>query len=83
MVKIRLFRMGKRGSPFYRIVVTDSRTPRDGKYIECLGWYDPRGKELKLDLGKTRDWIKKGAKPTDAVAELMKRKEEVTNERVD
>ncbi len=73
MVKIRLRRMGKRHMPFYRIVVADARTPRDGKYIESLGWYDPRGKELKFDLGKAEEWIKKGAKPTETVAKLMKR----------
>lgn len=81
MVKIRLFHMGKKHAPFYRIVVADSRSPRDGKYIERLGWYNPRGKELKLDLGKTSEWIRKGAKPTPTVAKLMKRKEEVQDER--
>ena len=76
MVKIRLFRMGKRGAPFYRIVVADARAPRNGKYIEKLGWYDPRGKELQLDLGKAKEWMKKGAQPTPTVTKLMKRKEE-------
>ncbi|MBI4722090.1 MAG: 30S ribosomal protein S16 [Candidatus Stahlbacteria bacterium] len=76
MVKIRLFRMGKRGAPFYRIVVADVRVPRNGKYIEKLGWYDPRGKELQLDLGKAKEWMKKGAQPTSTVTKLMKRKEE-------
>lgn len=77
MVKIRLFRMGKKHAPFYRIVVADSRAPRDGKYIERLGWYNPRGKELKIDLGKVKEWMDKGAQPTPTVAKLMKRKEEV------
>ncbi|MCK4352610.1 30S ribosomal protein S16 [candidate division WOR-3 bacterium] len=81
MVKIRLFRMGKRHVPFYRIVVIDSRAPRNGKYIESIGYYDPRGKELKLDLSKVKDWLKKGARPTNTVAKLIKRKEEVANER--
>ena len=76
MVKIRLFRMGKRGAPFYRIVVIDARAPRNGKYIEKLGWYDPRGKELELNLGKAKEWMKKGAQPTPTVTKLMKRKEE-------
>lgn len=68
--------MGKRGAPFYRIVVADVRVPRNGKYIEKLGWYDPRGKELQLDLGKAKEWMKKGAQPTSTVTKLMKRKEE-------
>lgn len=76
MVKIRLFRMGKRGAPFYRIVVADARAPRNGKYIEKLGWYDPRGKELQLNLGKAKEWMKKGAQPTPTVTKLMKRKGE-------
>ena len=75
MVKIRLKRMGKKHAPFYRIVVADARAPRDGKYIENLGWYNPRGKELEFDLGKAKEWMEKGAKPTDTVINLMKRKE--------
>lgn len=80
MVKIRLFRMGKKRAPFYKIVVMDSRAPRNSKYIERLGWYDPRGKELRLDLDKIEEWMKKGAKPTTTVAKLMKRKGEVKDE---
>ncbi len=75
MVKIRLKRMGKKHAPFYRIVVADARAPRDGKYIENLGWYNPRGKELELNLGKAKEWMQKGAQPTDTVINLMKRKE--------
>lgn len=73
--------MGKKRTPFYRIVVADSHTPRGGKYIERLGWYNPRGKELSLDLGKAKEWMAKGAQPTPTVAKLIKRKEEVQDER--
>jgi small subunit ribosomal protein S16 len=72
--------MGKKRAPFYKIVVMDSRAPRNSKYIERLGWYDPRGKELRLDLDKIEEWMKKGAKPTTTVAKLMKRKGEVKDE---
>jgi len=79
MVKIRLMRVGRRHIPVYRIIVIDSRRPRDSRYIECLGHYDPRGKELKMDLGRAKEWLKKGAQPTATVAKLMKRQEEVGN----
>ena len=64
-VKIRLKRMGAKKNPFYRIVVADSRSPRDGRLIEELGYYNPMNKELKLDNEKAADWVKKGAQPTD------------------
>jgi small subunit ribosomal protein S16 len=73
MVKIRLSRRGKKHAPFYRVVVADARSPRDGRFIEKLGWYDPRRKELKLDLSRIREWISKGAKPTPAVEKLIER----------
>lgn len=81
MVKIRLFRIGKKHAPFYRIVVANSRAPRDSKYIEKVGWYNPRGKELNLELGKIKEWMARGAQPTPAVVRLIKRKEEVQDER--
>ncbi len=77
-VKIRMTRMGSNKKPFYRVVVADSRSPRDGRFIEQLGYYDPRAKEggLKLDVEKANEWIKNGAKPTETVKKLIKRVEE-------
>lgn len=72
MVKIRLTRMGDHKNPFYRIIVADSRSPRDGRFIEVLGTYDPHLDDgLKLDADKAKDWIKKGAQPTDTVRSLL------------
>ena len=73
-VKIRLKRMGSKKKPFYRIVVADSRAPRDGKFIEEIGYYNPltESKEIKVDAEKVNTWIKKGAKPTDTVNRLFK-----------
>ena len=73
-VKIRLRRMGTKKKPFYRIVVSDSRSPRDGRFIEEIGYYDPltSPKTIKIDDAKANDWIKKGAKPTDTVDRLFK-----------
>ena len=72
-VKIRLKRMGAKKNPFYRIVVADSRIPRDGRLIEELGYYNPMNKELKLDNEKAADWVKKGAQPTDTARALLKK----------
>ncbi|RDI95961.1 30S ribosomal protein S16 [Meiothermus sp. QL-1] len=75
MVKIRLARFGSRGNPHYRIVVMDSRTKRDGGYIERLGYYDPRKTTkdwLKLDLERVQYWLSVGAQPTDRVKKLIK-----------
>ena len=72
-VKIRLKRMGAKKNPFYRIVVADSRSPRDGRLIEELGDYNPMNKELKLDNEKAADWVKKGAQPTDTARALLKK----------
>ncbi len=74
-VKIRLRRMGAKKSPFYRIVVADSRYPRDGRFIEEVGYYNPVKEpiELKIDGEKVKDWIKKGAQPTDTVKALLKK----------
>jgi small subunit ribosomal protein S16 len=73
MVKIRLTRMGAKKSPFYRIVVADSRSPRDGKVIESIGYYNPitDPAEVKIDVEKAKDWLKKGAQPTDTVKALL------------
>jgi small subunit ribosomal protein S16 len=74
LVKIRLTRMGAVKRPFYRIVVTDSRNARDGKYIENLGTYDPRTDPSTITLNgdKALDWLQKGAQPTEAVTKLLK-----------
>jgi small subunit ribosomal protein S16 len=75
MVKIRLRRDGGKKSPYYTIVVADSRYPSDGRFIEKVGTYNPMVEpaELKLDNEKVLDWIKKGAKATDTVAALIKK----------
>lgn len=73
-VKIRLRRMGAKKSPFYRIVVADSRYPRDGRFIEEIGYYNPLvdPAEIKIDSEKAKKWISNGAQPTDTVKSLMK-----------
>ncbi|MDO5018534.1 MAG: 30S ribosomal protein S16 [Lagierella massiliensis] len=73
-VKIRLKRMGSKKNPFYRIVVADIRSPRDGKFIEEIGFYNPltEPKIVKVDPAKVNQWIKNGAKPTDTVNRLFK-----------
>ena len=73
-VKLRLMRMGKKKQPTYRVVAADSRSPRNGRFIEILGTYDPRQEPsvVKIDTAKANDWIAKGAKPTDVVARLIK-----------
>ncbi len=73
-VKIRLRRMGAKKAPFYRIVVADSRSPRDGRFIEEIGYYNPmeEPKVIKVDADKAKDWISKGAQPTDTVKYLLK-----------
>ena len=77
MVKIRLRRMGAKKNPFYRIVVADSRFPRDGRCIEEIGTYDPKANpaELKVDVERAQAWIKSGAQPTDTVRALLKKVE--------
>lgn len=74
-VKIRLKRMGAKKRPFYRIVVADARSPRDGRFIESVGYYDPlrEPKVVKLEDERIRHWMATGAKPSDAVRELMER----------
>lgn len=73
-VKIRLKRMGAKKRPFYRIVVADSRAPRDGRFIEEIGYYNPvsEPKEIKIDQEKAQKWLSNGAKPTETVRILMK-----------
>ena len=75
MVKIRLRRMGAKKAPFYRIVVADSRYPRDGRFIEEIGIYDPVAEPatLKVDVDRAQAWIKTGAQPTDTVRALLKK----------
>jgi small subunit ribosomal protein S16 len=72
-VKIRLTRIGSKKQPYYRIVVADSRSPRDGKFIEKIGTYDPKTdpSTVVLDKDKAVDWIKKGAKPSNTVQKLF------------
>ncbi len=74
-VKIRLKRMGMKKMPFYRVVVADSRSPRDGRFIEEIGYYDPRKQpaEIKIDNEAAQKWIKNGAQPTDTVRILLKK----------
>ena len=75
MVKIRLRRMGAKKAPFYRVVVADSRYPRDGRFIEEIGTYDPTKNPavVNIDMAKADEWIKKGAQPTDTVKALLKK----------
>ncbi|MFO7549063.1 MAG: 30S ribosomal protein S16 [Acidimicrobiia bacterium] len=72
-VKMRLMRMGKKKSPYYRVVVMDGRSPRDGRYIELIGRYDPRETPsvIDIDTEKAVDWLRKGAQPTDPVRKLL------------
>ena len=74
-VKIRLKRMGSKKNPFYRVVVADSRAPRDGKFIEEIGYYNPmtEPKEIKIDAEKAKKWLGNGAQPTETVKTLFKK----------
>jgi small subunit ribosomal protein S16 len=73
-VKLRLMRMGKKKQPTYRVVAADSRSPRNGRFIEIIGTYDPRQEPsvVEIDTEKAADWIRKGAQPTETVARLLK-----------
>ena len=75
MVKIRLRRMGAKKNPYYRVIVADSRSPRDGRFIEEIGTYDPLSSpsEIKIDLERADYWVKQGAQPTDTVRALIKK----------
>jgi small subunit ribosomal protein S16 len=72
-VKIRLRRQGMKKAPYYRVVVADSRSPRDGRFIESIGFYHPTAdpSRIQIDTDKARDWLAKGAQPTDAVVKLL------------
>lgn len=72
-VKMRLMRMGKKKSPYYRVVVMDGRSARDGRYIDLIGRYDPREQPslIEIDTEKAVDWLRKGAQPTDPVRKLL------------
>lgn len=74
MVKMRLKRMGSKGAPFYRIVVADARAPRDGRFIEEVGYYDPTKEPsvIKVDRELADKWIAQGAQPTETVKKLLK-----------
>ncbi|MFZ5966353.1 MAG: 30S ribosomal protein S16 [Bacillota bacterium] len=74
-VKIRLKRMGAKKKPFYRLVVADSRSPRDGRFIEEIGYYNPVSEpvDVKIDDEKAMKWLKNGAQPTDTVRDLFKK----------
>jgi small subunit ribosomal protein S16 len=75
LVKIRLRRMGAKKHPFYRLVVADARSPRDGRFIEHLGYYDPMTDpvQIKIDSDKVVRWLQQGAQPTEAARSLLKR----------
>ncbi len=75
MVKIRLRRQGAKKSPSYRVIVADERSPRDGRFIEELGYYNPLANpvEIKIDVEKANEWIKKGAQPTETVKSLLQK----------
>lgn len=77
MVKIRLRRVGAKKAPYYRVIVADSRAPRDGRSIEELGTYDPsaEGEKIKVDMERVKYWIANGAQPTDTVRGLIKKLE--------
>ncbi|HOE56257.1 MAG TPA: 30S ribosomal protein S16 [Bacillota bacterium] len=74
-VKIRLKRMGAKKAPFYRVVVADSRSPRDGKFIEEIGYYNPISEpvEIKIDTEKVKKWVDNGAQMSDTVKSLLKK----------
>jgi small subunit ribosomal protein S16 len=74
-VKIRMKRVGAKNAPVFRIVVADSRSPRDGKFIEELGTYQPlkKGENFKVDLERAKYWLSKGAQPSDTVASFIKK----------
>ena len=74
-VKIRLTRIGKKKAPSYRVIVADSRSPRDGRFIEEIGYFDPltNPETVKIDADKAKTWIKNGAQPTETVRALLKK----------
>ncbi len=74
-VKMRLTRLGAKKAPFYRVIIADSRSPRDGKFIEEIGYYNPltNPAEVKIDADKAKTWLKNGAQPTETVKALLKK----------
>ena len=74
-VKMRLTRIGTKKNPFYRVVIADARSPRDGRFVEEIGYYNPLTEpaEIKIDAEKAKQWIKNGAQPTDTVKALLKK----------
>ena len=72
-VKMRLRRMGAKKAPTYRVIVADSRSPRDGRFIEEIGYFNPRTDEMKIDADKAKTWLANGAQPTDTVKALLKK----------
>ena len=77
MVKIRLKRIGAKKAPFYRVIVADERSPRNGRFIDEIGYYNPltNPAEVKIDAEKAKTWIKNGAQPTETVRALLKKNE--------
>ena len=76
-VKMRLTRMGAKKAPFYRVIVADSRSPRDGRFIEEIGYYNPLTNpvDIKIDADKAKKWLNNGAQPTETVRTLLKKSE--------
>lgn len=74
-VKMRLTRMGQKKAPFYRVIIADSRSPRDGRFIDEVGYYNPltNPAEIKIDAEKAKQWIANGAQPTETVKALLKK----------
>ncbi len=72
-LKIRLRKMGKKKQPYYRIVVTDSRFPRDGRFLEIVGYYHPLQKKVQILKEEVNNWLGKGAKPTETVEKILKK----------
>jgi len=72
VVRIRLRRMGAKKNPFYRVVVADQQSPRDGRFIEIIGTYDPKGSKIDLKRERVEYWLGTGAQPSDSVARLLK-----------
>mgnify|MGYP006109041487 CR=1 FL=1 len=83
MVRIRLKRMGSKGKPFYRIIVADQRAPRNGKYLDLIGTYDPLQDppEISIDEDKITKWIGNGAQPSESVSSLLKTKGIIVKEK--
>ena len=75
MVKIRLMRMGMKGAPSYRVVIADAHSPRDGRIIENIGWYNPltEPSTINIDVERAKHWLSVGAQPTESVRSLLKR----------